>query len=178
LISVVIFYSGLTILLHYSGTWYAQFLPINDASIYDNTGARYNISRVVNPDMTLNEEAYHKYSPLFIRSVPVCSRMISPHGSWINSTTFAISYGLSFAAISSLVVYTYLHHGKYIWKQYMNSTTEKPDIHMKLMKKYKEAPTWWYLSLFCIVSCSHPLPIPNSTGNHHLRHPLTSSYVL
>ncbi|KAJ4860373.1 OPT oligopeptide transporter protein domain-containing protein [Trichoderma breve] len=133
LISVVIFYSGLTILLHYSGTWYAQFLPINDASIYDNTGARYNISRVVNPDMTLNEEAYHKYSPLFI------------------STTFAISYGLSFAAISSLVVYTYLHHGKYIWKQYMNSTTEKPDIHMKLMRKYKEAPTWWYLSLFCIM---------------------------
>ncbi|KAK4069990.1 uncharacterized protein Triagg1_6785 [Trichoderma aggressivum f. europaeum] len=133
LISVAIFYSGLTILLHYSGTWYAQFLPINDASIYDNTGAKYNISRVVNPDMTLNEEAYHKYSPLFI------------------STTFAISYGLSFAAISSLVVYTYLHHGKYIWRQYMNSTTEKPDIHMKLMRKYKEAPTWWYLSLFCIM---------------------------
>lgn len=61
---------------------------------------------------------------------------------------------MSFAAISSLVVYTYLHHGKYIWKQYMNSTTEKPDIHMKLMKKYKEAPTWWYLTLFCLVS--HP----------------------
>lgn len=61
---------------------------------------------------------------------------------------------MSFAAISALVVYTYLHHGKYIWKQYMNSTTEKPDIHMKLMKKYKEAPTWWYLTLFCIVS--HP----------------------
>ena len=34
----------------------------------------------------------------------------------------------------------------------MNSTTEKPDIHMKLMKKYKEAPTWWYLTLFAIVS--------------------------
>jgi hypothetical protein len=59
---------------------------------------------------------------------------------------------MSFAAISSLVVYTYLHHGKYIWKQYMNSTTEKPDIHMKLMRKYKEAPTWWYLTLFVIVS--------------------------
>ncbi|KAL6859590.1 small oligopeptide transporter [Trichoderma novae-zelandiae] len=133
LISVVVFYLGLSILLQYSGTWYAPFLPINDASIYDNTGARYNISRIVNSDMTLNEAAYKSYSPLFI------------------STTFAISYGLSFAAISSLVVYTYLHHGKYIWRQYMNSTTEKPDIHMKLMRKYKEAPTWWYLSLFAIM---------------------------
>ncbi|KAL6895994.1 sexual differentiation protein [Trichoderma longibrachiatum] len=133
LISVVVFYLGLSILLQYSGTWYGSFLPINDASIYDNTGSRYNITRVVNSDMTLNEEAYKSYSPLFI------------------STTFAISYGLSFAAISSLVVYTYLHHGKYIWRQYMNSTTEKPDIHMKLMRKYKEAPTWWYLSLFAVM---------------------------
>ncbi|KAL6908847.1 small oligopeptide transporter [Trichoderma evansii] len=133
LISVVVFYIGLSALLHYSGTWYSSFLPMSDASIYDNTGAKYNISRIVDPGIILNEESYKKYSPLFI------------------STTFAISYGMSFAAISSLVVYTYLHHGKYIWKQYMNSTTEKPDIHMKLMRKYKEAPTWWYLTLFCIM---------------------------
>ncbi|RKL15489.1 Sexual differentiation process protein isp4 [Fusarium oxysporum] len=66
-------------------------------------------------------------------------------------TTFAISYGLSFAAISSLVVYTYLHNGKQIWQQWRNSTNEKPDIHMKLMRKYKEAPTWWYMSLFAVM---------------------------
>jgi len=68
------------------------------------------------------------------------------------STTFAISYGLSFAAISALVVYTFLNHGKTIWRQYKSSTSEKPDIHMKLMRKYKEAPTWWYMSLFSVVS--------------------------
>ena len=67
------------------------------------------------------------------------------------STTFAISYGLSFAAIVALVVYTYLHHGKTIWRQYKSSTSEKPDVHMKMMRKYKEAPTWWYMSLFGIV---------------------------
>ncbi|KAF7543053.1 hypothetical protein G7Z17_g11054 [Cylindrodendrum hubeiense] len=32
-----------------------------------------------------------------------------------------------------------------------NSTNEKPDIHMKLMRKYKEAPTWWYMSLFGVM---------------------------
>lgn len=67
------------------------------------------------------------------------------------STTFAMSYGLSFAAITSLVVYTWLHHSKTIWRQYRNSTKEKPDIHMKLMRKYKEAPTWWYMSLFGVM---------------------------
>jgi hypothetical protein len=64
-----------------------------------------------------------------------------------------MSYGLSFAAIASLIVYTYLHHGQAIWRQYKNSTNEKPDIHMKLMQKYKEAPSWWYFTLFGIVSC-------------------------
>ena len=73
------------------------------------------------------------------------------------STTFAMAYGLSFAAISSLVVYTFLHNRKQIWRQYRDSTTEKPDIHMKLMRKYKEAPTWWYMSLFVLVRLLHPL---------------------
>ena len=63
-----------------------------------------------------------------------------------------MSYGLSFAAISSLVVYTYLHNGDQIWKQYRNSSAEKPDIHMRLMRKYREAPNWWYMGLFVLVS--------------------------
>ncbi|KAK0468830.1 hypothetical protein IW261DRAFT_1517054 [Armillaria novae-zelandiae] len=41
--------------------------------------ATYDVTKIVNPDVTFNEAAYKEYSPLFI------------------STTFAISYGLSFA---------------------------------------------------------------------------------
>jgi len=63
-----------------------------------------------------------------------------------------VAYGLSFATISSLIVYTFIHYRKQIWRQYRDSTKEKPDIHMKLMKKYKEAPTLWYMSLFVLVS--------------------------
>ncbi|KAK2593136.1 hypothetical protein QQS21_009146 [Conoideocrella luteorostrata] len=130
LIGVVVFYVIGCSALHFSGAWFAEFLPMSDPNTYDNTGAPYNTSRVLNADFTLNEEAYESYSPLFI------------------STTFAMAYGLSFASIASLVVYTYLHNRKQIWKQYRNSSGEKPDIHMKLMRKYKEAPNWWYMSLF------------------------------
>ncbi|KAL1845935.1 hypothetical protein VTK73DRAFT_391 [Phialemonium thermophilum] len=133
LVGVVSFFVVLSSVLHYSGTWFAQFLPMSDSSTYDNTGAPYNVSRILTPDFTLDKEAYKNYSPLFL------------------STTFAISYGLSFATIASLLVYTFLNHGKTIWRQYKNSTTEKPDIHMKLMRKYKEAPTWWYMSLFALM---------------------------
>ncbi|KAF5659908.1 sexual differentiation process isp4 [Fusarium heterosporum] len=132
-IGVFVFFVVGASFLHYGGAWYAEYLPMSDSGTYDNTGARYNTTRILTKDFTLDEEEYKKYSPLFI------------------STTFAISYGLSFAAISSLVVYTYLHNGKQIWQQWRNSTNEKPDIHMKLMKKYKEAPTWWYMSLFAAM---------------------------
>lgn len=108
---------------------------MSDSGIYDNTGSPYNTSRVLTPEFTLSQEAYESYSPLFL------------------STTFAISYGLSFAAIASLIVYTYLHYGPMIWDQWRNSKVEKKDdIHMKLMRKYPEAPTWWYMSLFVSVS--------------------------
>ncbi|KAK5664118.1 hypothetical protein OQA88_333 [Cercophora sp. LCS_1] len=133
MIGVVVFFIFLASILHYTGAWYSQFLPMSDSSTYDNTGRHYNVSRVLTPEFTLDEEAYAKYSPLFL------------------STTFAISYGLSFAAITALVVYTYLHHGKMIVRQYKSSVNEKADIHMKLMRRYKEAPTWWYMSLFGVM---------------------------
>ncbi|KUJ19167.1 small oligopeptide transporter-like protein [Mollisia scopiformis] len=133
MIGVVAFYMIGASALHYSGTWSAKFLPMSDSITYDNTGASYNTTRILTPQFTLDLEAYKGYSPLFL------------------STTFALSYGLSFAAIAALIVYTYLNHGKQIWQQFRNSTKEEPDIHMKLMSKYKEAPTWWYMALFAIM---------------------------
>ncbi|KXX73898.1 Sexual differentiation process protein isp4 [Madurella mycetomatis] len=133
MIGVVLFFIFLSSVLHYSGAWYSRYLPMSDSNTYDNTGKHYDVSRVLSGDYTLDEEAYKNYSPLFL------------------STTFALAYGLSFAAISSLIVYTYLHHGKTIWRQYKSSTTEKPDIHMKLMRRYKEAPTLWYMALFVVM---------------------------
>lgn len=134
LIGVVTFFIIGASIFHYTGTWYAEFLPMSDSGTYDNTGSPYNVSRILTPEFTLDQQAYENYSPLFI------------------STTFAISYGLSFAAIASLIVYTYLNYGSMIWNQWNNSKQEDEDIHMKLMRKYPEAPTWWYMSLFVIVS--------------------------
>jgi OPT family small oligopeptide transporter len=130
LIGIVIFYIFVASGLHYGGAWSAKFLPMSDSATYDNTGASYNVTRILTTDFRLNEAAYKEYSPLFL------------------STTFALSYGLSFAAIASLIVYVYLNHGKQLYHQARNSTMEQPDIHMKMMKKYKEAPTWWYMAIF------------------------------
>ena len=130
LIGVITFYVFGASLFHYTGTWSAKYLPMSDSTTYDNTGNSYNVTRILTPEFTLDVAKYKSYSPLF------------------PSTTFALSYGLSFAAIASLIVYTALHHGKQIWRQAKGSTNEEPDIHYKHMQRYKEAPTWWYLSLF------------------------------
>ncbi|KAF2007498.1 small oligopeptide transporter [Amniculicola lignicola CBS 123094] len=133
LIGVVTFYIFGSLTLHYSGMWYAKFLPMSDSTTYDNTGVKFNVTRVTTPQLTLNEAAYKEYSPLFL------------------STTFSLSYDLSFAAISSVVVYTYLNYRHIIVGQFKNSKAEKPDIHMKLMEKYPEVPEWWYGGLFVIM---------------------------
>ncbi|KAF2814918.1 small oligopeptide transporter [Mytilinidion resinicola] len=133
LIGVVSFYIIGTAGLHFGGAWYAKFLPISDSSTYDNTGVRYNVSKVTTSQLTLDEAAYKTYSPLFL------------------STTFALTYGLSFATISSLVVYVWLNHRHEITRQFQSSKEEKPDVHMKMILKYPEAPVWWYIVLFALM---------------------------
>ncbi len=98
---------------------------------FDNTGNRYNVSSIINDDATFNLEAYKAYSPLFI------------------SVSFAISYGLSFAAIAATLVHVLLYHGKRILNQARHSLSEPPDIHVRLMSVYEGVPDWWYFSLFC-----------------------------
>ena len=64
------------------------------------------------------------------------------------STTFAISYGLSFASITSTITHTFLFYRKQIWSQLRRSLKEQPDIHARLMSRYNPVPHWWYSIIF------------------------------
>jgi OPT family small oligopeptide transporter len=132
-IGVVLFYMICTLAIHYSGGLYSAYLPISDSGSYDNTGNPYNVTKILTPEKELDIDAYHKYSPLFL------------------STTFSLSYGLSFASISALIVHTYLYHGKEIWYRLKVARDQEDDVHMRLMRKYKDAPDWWYLTGFLLM---------------------------
>ncbi|PAV19757.1 OPT oligopeptide transporter [Pyrrhoderma noxium] len=93
----IFFFWFLTPVLYYSNVWFSQFMPISSRTSFDNTGASYDVSRILNPDSTINLEKYHSYSPLFL------------------STTFAISYGLSFASITATLTHALLYFRKQIW---------------------------------------------------------------
>ena len=119
--------------IHYSGGWYADYLPISQNGITDNTGSTYNISRILTPEHVVDPAAYEAYSPLFL------------------STSFAITYGVSFATIAALLTHTYLYHGKDIWRRWKASRGELDDVHMKIMRNYALVPTWWYAALLVIM---------------------------
>lgn len=129
-IGFVLFYWFLTPILYYTNTFYAQYMPMLSRGAFDNTGAPYDVSRILNPDYTFNLEAYKAYSPLFL------------------SISFAVSYGLSFASITATLVHVFLYYRKQIVIQARRSLGEQPDIHARLMARYPQVPDWWYLCIF------------------------------
>lgn len=106
-------------------------MPISSRTSYDNTGAGYNVTRILNADATFNEEQYKAYSPLYL------------------STTFAMAYGLSFASITATLTHALLYFRKQIWTQSRRAMHEQPDIHARLMARYPQVPEWWYATIFC-----------------------------
>lgn len=119
--------------LNFSNVWYGDYVPVLRNAILDNTGAVYNISRILTPDHIVDPAKYETYSPLFL------------------STGSALTYGTGFASIAALVSNTYLFHGAEICRRWKASSGELDDIHMKLMRKYKLVPTWWYLALGIVM---------------------------
>lgn len=129
----VLFFWVITPALYYSNTWYAQYMPIMSSKSYDRFGKVYNSSRILNPDVTFNEEMYKAYSPLYL------------------SSSFALAYFLSFVSLSSVLVHIALFYGNDIIENFKQSRREADDIHRRLMRAYPEVPDWWYFALFAIA---------------------------
>jgi len=126
----VFFFWILTPALYYTNTWGSKYMPISSRTSYDNHGKAYDVTKILKPDSTFDEQGYKAYSPLFL------------------STTFAISYGLSFASITATLTHALLFFRKQIWAQSRRAMHEQPDVHARLMSRYRQVPEWWYLIIF------------------------------
>lgn len=62
--------------------------------------------------------------------------------------TFAVSYGLSFASITATLTHAFLFYGKQIKTQARRALHEQPDIHARLMTRYRPVPDWYYACIF------------------------------
>lgn len=117
-------------IIYYKNIFFTSYLPIQSGTSFDRFGAKYNVTAIINDDLTVNIDKYKAYSPLYL------------------SATFALAYGLSFASITATLVHTLLYFRKQIWVQARRSLKEQPDIHARLMSKYRQVPDW-------CVSCAY-----------------------
>lgn len=118
--------------LAFGGPDFYKYLPISENANFDHFGQAYNTSRILTPDFTFNETAYQEYSPLLLGS------------------SFSLTYGMSFAALISTVTHVALFYGKDVWARARSATYEEADVHLKLMRKYREAPELWFASVFAV----------------------------
>ncbi|KAF2689089.1 OPT family small oligopeptide transporter [Lentithecium fluviatile CBS 122367] len=132
LIGLVIFVIITTLGISFSNSWYGDFLPINTSTTFDNTQSAYNVTRILGPNFTFDLAKYTQYSPMFL------------------APTFALNYGLSFAALTAAIVHAIIFHWKEIVYRFKAARNQEPDIHMKLILKYALCPDWWYGILLLI----------------------------
>ncbi|KAI9102294.1 hypothetical protein K1719_023496 [Acacia pycnantha] len=109
--------------------------PLFSAHTFDSTGAKYNVTRVLNQatfDIDLKE--YNSYSKLHL------------------SVLFALNYGLSFATLTATISHVVLFHGRNIYQMWRKTTDQVKghfaDVHTRIMKKnYEQVPEWWFISI-------------------------------
>ncbi|XP_052191094.1 oligopeptide transporter 4-like [Diospyros lotus] len=107
----------------------AKNFPIFSADLFTAQGQPYNITAIVNDKFELDLDQYRKQGRINL------------------STFFALTYGFAFATIASTASHVALFHGREIYRRYKASSTGKQDIHTKLMRRYKDIPSWWFYVL-------------------------------
>lgn len=149
IVGMIVFFVVISMGLHYSGYWYAAYMPVSSSQAYDNTGHIYDVSAIMDETSSFNPEKYFSYSPLYL------------------PTQFALAYGLAFATVSAIVVHVALYHGREIKAQFTLARNQEDDSHMRMMKKYRDADDWWYAVLFVVmvalsfvVVCAWPTGFP------------------
>lgn len=111
----------------------AKNFPIFSADLFTAEGQDYNISAIVNSKFEIDMGQYEKQGKVNL------------------SMFFAVTYGLSFAAIASTLVHVALFHGREIYERYRASYKGKMDIHTRLMRNYKDIPSWWFHILLMVT---------------------------
>ncbi|KAF9319243.1 hypothetical protein BG003_009572 [Podila horticola] len=86
-----------TPIVYFTNYWSAMSYPIVSSNLYDNQAELYDISKIVNKDLSFNLTMYEAYSPV----------IMTPY--------FAITYGTSFMAVVASFIHVALYYGSDIW---------------------------------------------------------------
>ncbi|PWA94438.1 oligopeptide transporter, OPT superfamily [Artemisia annua] len=111
----------------------AKNFPIYSADLFTGDGQLYDITKIVNNKFEIDYVEYGKQGKVNL------------------STFFALTYGFGFATIASTLTHVGLFYGREIYQRYKASTTGKVDVHTRLMRNYKDIPSWWFYVLLTVT---------------------------
>lgn len=131
------------IIIWYTNVANTAYLPINSNTLFDNTGAEYNTSQILNSKYQVDLEKYQNYSLPFYTA-----------GNLVN-------YGSAFMFFPACFVGSFL----YYWRDFYQSfsafsmmfkfrSTNKvldqfDDRFSRVVRQHPEAPEWWFALIFC-----------------------------
>ncbi|KAK9449710.1 OPT oligopeptide transporter protein-domain-containing protein [Limtongia smithiae] len=156
----MLFAAVMIVVLYWKNYKWSAYIPINTNTLYNNVGTKYNASRIVNDDLTLNLDNYKNYSPPFI------------------SLGYLTYYGSEFTMFTLSFVYVFITEWRRIkdalvgfYTSIVNRKASNYDLYddalSRHMAKYPEVPDWWYMILlvlslvFGIVACqAYPTNTP------------------
>ncbi|EJD50718.1 oligopeptide transporter [Auricularia subglabra TFB-10046 SS5] len=119
--------------IYYTNAWQAKKFPFLSTSLFDITGHRYNQTEVFGTAFTLNETAYAIVGQPYLTG---------------GSALFNMTSNWAIGALVMHVILFWRHDIIDSFKQSFNGTQK--DRHYLAMKKYKEAPFWWYALLLML----------------------------
>ncbi|XP_059448526.1 oligopeptide transporter 4-like [Corylus avellana] len=111
----------------------ASRFPIYSSDLFTAVGQKYNISAIVNDKFELNQATYTDQGRIHL------------------SMFFPLTYGFGFATIASTLTHVLLFYGREIYERYHALYRGKEDIHTKLMRRYKDIPSWWFYLLLAVT---------------------------
>ncbi|KAJ7681289.1 OPT-domain-containing protein [Mycena rosella] len=120
--------------LWYNNIWNTGYLPINSNHIFDNTGADYQVLKIVGNNTLFDQTKYENYSPLI---------------SLLRTSLFMASSVI--AVYTATLTHAILYHRREMWHGFKSilsrrkTSEEHTDIHVRLMEAYTEVPEWQYL---------------------------------
>ncbi|KAF3435868.1 hypothetical protein FNV43_RR22960 [Rhamnella rubrinervis] len=111
----------------------AHKFPIFSSHLFTAEGQVYNISAIVNKKFELDLARYQEQGRIHL------------------SMFFALTYGFGFATIASTLTHVAFFYGREIYERYRASYKGKEDIHTRLMRRYKDIPSWWFYLLLAVT---------------------------
>ncbi|KAI0521179.1 OPT-domain-containing protein [Xylaria bambusicola] len=155
---------------YYCNLFYSSYMPILSASVFDNRGQIYDVGRILTPDFLFDRDAYSKYSRVYLPITYVLSYGLQFAGLASLLTHTACWHGkdiwtqwkksLKEAGEENEHAYQPLRdegNGFASIRRSDSGTTSnaniddllsREDVHNRLMRRYKDAPIWWYLLTF------------------------------